>query len=55
MKHTEQEYIPVDTQPPVTTNAAVDVLFRNIAEPEGAVLSTEPENKLTFTLESKVP
>ena len=41
--------MPVETQPPVTTVFAVLVLFKNIADPEGPLLSTEPENKLTHT------
>ena len=47
--HTEQEYIPVETQPPVNT---VSEPQNANAEPEGSELSCEPENKLTQMKES---
>ena len=48
----EHEYIPVDTQPPVTTVTELHIVS---AEPDGLELSLEPEKRLILTVESAVP
>ena len=52
----EQEYIPVETYPPVIdVLLTFDALTRVNAEPEGPVLVEEPENTLTQSSPSPIP